>query len=101
MEKYQLGEHDKDAYLLQAVHLNESDYFSSPVHNDIDRIMADLRETPRGRSDGAPKTSVTEKLKGDLEEEPNFEGSRMEPLLMVYCKQTKLRYSKLTEEEKQ
>ena len=31
----------------------------------------------------------------------SFKGSRAEQLLMVFCKQTKLRYSKLTEEEKQ
>ncbi|MBQ8802900.1 MAG: DUF5626 family protein [Tyzzerella sp.] len=101
MEKYQPGEHDKDTYLLQAAHVNEGDYFSSRVHNDIDGIMEDLREAHRGRSDGAPKTSVAEELKRDLEEVANFEGSRVEQLLMIYCKQTKLRYNKLTEEEKQ
>lgn len=63
--------------------------------------MADLREAHRGRSDGAPKTAVAEELKKDLEEVANFEGSRVEQLLMIYCKQTKLRYNKLTEEKKQ
>ena len=42
-----------------------------------------------------------DELKQDLEEVANFKGSRAEQLLMVFCKQTKLRYSKLTEEEKQ
>ena len=37
----------------------------------------------------------------DLEEVAAFEGSRAEQLLLVFCKQTKLRYNKLTEEEKQ
>ena len=101
MEKYQPDEHDKNTYLLQSAHVNEGDYFSSRVHHDIDGIMADLREAHRGRSDGAPKTSVAEELKKDLEEVANFEGSRVEQLLMIYCKQTKLRYNKLTEEEKQ
>ena len=55
LEKYQPGEHDKTARVLQAAHVREGDYFSS----------------------------------------------RAEQLLMVFCKQTKLRYSKLTEEEKQ
>ena len=55
VEKYQPGEHDKTAGVLQAAHAREGDYFSS----------------------------------------------RAEQLLMVFCKQTKLRYSKLTEEEKQ
>ncbi len=55
VEKYQPGEHDKTAGVLQAAHVREGDYFSS----------------------------------------------RAEQLLMVFCKQTKLRYNKLTEEEKQ
>lgn len=63
--------------------------------------MPYLRDAHRGRSDGAPKTTVAEELKKDLEEVANFEGSRVEQLLMIYCKQTKLRYNKLTEEEKQ
>ncbi len=36
-----------------------------------------------------------------VEEVAAFEGSRAEQLLMVFCKQTKLRYNKLTEDEKQ
>ena len=55
VEKYQPGEHDKTAGVLQAAHVREGDYFSSWA----------------------------------------------EQLLMVFCKQTKLRYSNLTEEEKQ
>lgn len=43
---------------------------------------------------------IEERIK-DLEEVVNFEGDRVEQLLMIYCKQTKLRYNKLTEEEKQ
>ena len=42
-----------------------------------------------------------DELKRDLEEVASFKGSRAEHLLMVFCKQTKLRYTKLTEEEKQ
>lgn len=43
----------------------------------------------------------TIKDKRDLEEVVNFEGSHTEQLLLVFCKQTKLRYNKLSEEEKQ
>ena len=101
MEKYQPGEHDKTTYLLQAAHVQEGEYFSKRVHDDIDGIMEDLRQAHVGRSDSAPATTVAEKLKRDLEEVANFEGCRVEQLLMIYCKQTKLRYNKLTEEEKQ
>ena len=101
MEKYQPDEHDKTAYLLQSAHVDEGDYFSSRVHKDMDGILADLRKAHIGRSDGAPKSTVAEELKRDLEEVANFEGSHTEQLLLVFCKQTKLRYNKLSEEEKQ
>lgn len=101
MEKYQPGEHDKTAGVLQAALVREGDYFSSRVHHDIDAIMEDIREAHRGRSDSAPENTIVDELKRDLEEVASFKGSRAEQLLMVFCKQTKLRYSKLTEEEKQ
>ena len=44
---------------------------------------------------------MAEELRQDLEEVAAFEGSRAEQLLLVFCKQTKLLYNKLTEEEKQ
>ncbi|GKI16986.1 hypothetical protein CE91St44_34710 [Oscillospiraceae bacterium] len=31
----------------------------------------------------------------------NFEGSNAERVIMIFCKQTKLNYKKLTDEEKQ
>ncbi len=101
MEKYQPEENDRTAYLLQAAHVDEGEYFTSRVHRDIDAIMADMREAHRGRSDSAPENSATEELKRDLEEVAQFNGSKLEQLIMLFCKQTKLRYNKLTEEEKQ
>ena len=101
MEKYQPGEHDKTTFLLQQAHVQEGEYFSQRVHDDIDSIMEDLRLAHVGRSDSAPETSAVDELKEDLEEVANFKGSRLEQLIMLFCKQTKLRYNKLSEEEKQ
>ena len=101
VEKYQPGEIDRTAYLLQAAHVDEGEYFASRVHRDIDTIMADMREAHRGRSDSAPENSAAEELKRDLKEVAQFNGSKLEQLIMLFCKQTKLRYNKLTEEEKQ
>ena len=101
VEKYQPIENDKTTYFLQAAHVDEGEYFTSRVHRDIDAIMKDIRETHRGRSDSAPGHSAVEELKQDLEEVTRFNGSKLEQLIMLFCKQTKLRYNKLTEEEKQ
>ena len=101
MEKYQPGEHDKTAYLLKASHVQEGEYFSRRVHDDIDGIMEDIRQAHRGRAESAPENSVAEELKRDLEEVANFKGSRLEQWLLIYCKQNRLPYHRLTEEEKQ
>ncbi len=101
VEKYQPGEHDKTAGVLQAAHVREGGYFSSRVHHAIDAIMEDIRQAHKGRSDSAPENTIVDEFKRDLEEVASFKGSRAEQLLMVFCKQTKLRYGKLTGEEKQ
>ena len=100
MDKYQPGEHDKTMYLLKAAHVQEGEYFSRRVHDDIDGILEDIKAAHRGRSESAPETSVIAELKRDLDEAANFKGSRLEQLIFLFCKQTKLRYNKLTEEEK-
>ena len=85
MEKYQTTEQDKTMYLLQSAHVEEGDYFRSRVHKDMDGILEDIRNAHVGRNDGAPKTSVAEELRQDLEEVAAFEGSRAEQLLLVFC----------------
>lgn len=101
MEKYQPGEHDRTAHFLQAAHIEEGEYFSRRVHEDIDIIMKDLRQAHLGRSDSASESTVVEEMKKDMEEVMNFKGSRLEQLVMLFCTQTKIKYHKLTEEEKQ
>ena len=76
-------------------------YFSRRVHDDIDAIMADIKEAHKTRSESAPDTSVIDELKRDMDEAASFKGSRLEQLIFLFCKQTKIRYNKLTEEEKQ
>ena len=63
VEKYQPGEHDKTAGVLQAAHVREGGYFSSRVHHDIDAIMEDIREAHRDRSDSAPVNTIVDELK--------------------------------------
>lgn len=101
IKKYQPNNHDNTLNILQAAHIDEGEYFSKRVHDDIDSIMKDLREAHIDRSDSAPKSSVSEELKQNLEEVMNYNGSRVEKLLMTFCMQTKIKYNKLSEEEKQ
>ena len=100
IKKYHPDANDPTLYLLKSAHIDENEYFSQRIHNDIDTIIKDLRKSHLGKRDSSPKTSVTEELKQTMEEALNFKGSRIEQLLFLLCKQTKIKYYSLTEEEK-
>ena len=42
---------------------------------------------------------MAEELKKGLEEEASFKASELERLVMTFCKQTRLKYNRLTEEK--
>ena len=85
--------------VLEAAHINDDEYFSHLVNEDIDRIIRDLREKHRKDSTSAPEVSVVQKMKQDLDEVANFKGSRLEKQIVLYCKQLQIDYRKLTPEE--
>lgn len=101
IEKYHPGEQDKTMRILDAVHIQEGEYFASRVREDLDAILEDLHEAHRGKRDSAPESSVIAEFKRDLEEVANFEGSELERWLLLFCKANRIIYKKLTEEEKQ
>jgi len=101
LNEYQQGEQNMDVLLSDAILLRERDYFISRVHEDIDAIMEDIRESHRGRSESGPEHSVIAEFKQDLEDVANFKGSRAEAWLMLFCKKAQIPYKKLAEKEKQ
>lgn len=75
-EKYQPGEQDKTMYLLNAAHLQEGEYFSQRVRDDMDAILRDLREAHRGDSTSAQEAGFGGS--GELQGEPD-------KLIMLFC----------------
>ena len=60
-----------------------------------------MKEAHKRDSISAPESSVAEELKKGLEAAASFKASELERLVMIFCKQTRLKYNRLTEEEKQ
>lgn len=60
--------------------------------------MEDLKETHKGQHQ-RPENSATKELKCDMEEVADFRGSRAEKLIMLFCRQAKLNYSRLMEKD--
>lgn len=66
----------------------------------MDAIIQGIKEAHRNDSTSAPNTTVAQEIKQDLKEVANFKGSRVEQLILLFCKQTRLKYSRLTDKEK-
>ncbi len=97
--KYNPGEDDPHLRALEAARIDENEYFSHLVNEDIDGIIRDIRAAHKNDSTSAPEKSVAEQMKEDIEEAANFKGSRMEKAVIFYCKQLQIDYKKLSEEE--
>jgi hypothetical protein len=79
--------------------VNDDEYFSRMVLDDINVIIRDIRETHKKDSESAPQTTVADELKENLEAVENFKGSRQEKQAMLYCKQLGINYKNLSVEE--
>lgn len=99
MDRYQPGEDDPHLRVLRAAHLDEDEYFSQLVSEDLRRVIQDIRAAHKGDREGAPVNSVAEELRQDIEDAMNFKGSDLERQAMLYCKRLGINYSKLTETE--
>lgn len=76
--------------------MNDDEYFSRMVLDDINVIIRDIRETHKK---DRPQTTVADELKENLEAVENFKGSRQEKQAMLYCKQLGINYKNLSVEE--
>lgn len=100
IEKYHPDEYDSTLHLLNAMEIQEGEYFSRRVHDDIDGIMADIRNAHAQRQN-KPVDSLTESIKRDIEEAMNSTEDRVETLLRQALTRLGVPYAKVTEEEKQ
>ena len=92
-------ENDLHLRTLELAHINEDDYFSHIIHNDIDRIIRDIREAHKKDSSTAPETTTAEKIQSSLSDAIRFQGSDQERQIRIFCKQLGIDYDKLTVEE--
>jgi len=94
IERYRPGEDDPYLKVLQAAHVNDDDYFSRMVLDDINLIIRDIREAHKKDSESASRTTVADELKENLDAVEKFKGSRLEKQAMLYCKQLGINYKK-------
>lgn len=99
IERYRPGEDDPHLRILQAAHIEDDEYFSHMIQDDISVIVRDVRTAHKSDSESAPSTTIAEELKQDLEDVANFKGSPLEKQAVLYCKRLGINYNKLSETE--
>ena len=99
IERYRPGEDDPHLRILQAAHLEDDEYFSHMIQDDISAIVRDIRAAHKSDSESAPPTTIAEELKQDLEDVANFKGSPLEKQAALYCKRLGINYNKLSDVE--
>lgn len=92
MEKYMPD--NKDFYLrtLEAAYIQEDKYFTHSVHEDMDIIITDIRDSHKTDVTTADIETVTAKLNHDIEDTMQFGGSDQEKQIRIFCNQLDIPY---------
>lgn len=99
LSKQKPGEIDLYLRTLDAAYIQEDKYFTHAVHEDMDAIIVDIREAHKEDATTADNNTFAAKLKQDIEDAMQFEGSDQERQLRIFCNQLGIPYDKLTPEE--
>jgi hypothetical protein len=99
LEKYDPGEDDLYMRTLALAQIDEDEYFSGVVHQDLDRIIRDIREVHRKDSTTADVVNPADTARQTLEEAMNYEGSAEERQARLFCRQLGINYDKLAKDE--
>lgn len=99
MEKHDPGENDLYMRTLELAQINEDEYFSRVVHDDLDRIIGDIREAHIEDATTADAENPSDTVKQELESAMSYEGSTEENKVRLFCRQLGIDYDQLTKEE--
>ena len=100
MENYHPDENEFSQRELNACYEDEYEFFRHVIQSDLGEIIKDLRKSHAGETETAPKTSIVEGIRSDLETYKNFKGSRSEKDFALMCKRWGINYSKVPDDEK-
>ena len=99
IEKYDPKE-DNTLRTLKAAQIDEDEYFARIVSNDVEQILTDIKQRHSKDASSASVEFPLAEFKESLEEISQVKGSKVEKLMMLFCKQNQINYSKLTDNEK-
>jgi hypothetical protein len=100
LSKYQPVEEDTALKALDALQVQEEDYFCQVTHRTWDAILHDIREAHKDDIDSAPDGSNAVKLLKDAKKAMAMPGSYLDVFTSLMCTQLQIRYEKLSEQER-
>ena len=99
MEKHNSGEDDLYMRTLELAQIDENEYFSRVVHDNLDGIIRDIREAHKKDSTTADTVNPSDTARQELEAAMSYEGSPEERQARLFCKQLGINYDKLSKDE--
>lgn len=100
LSQYQPVEEDTALKALEAIQIQEEDYFCQVTHRTWDAILHAIRETHKKDTDSTPDDSNAMKLIKDAKKALAVPGSYLDVFTALMCTQLQIRYEKLSEQER-
>ena len=100
LSQYQPVEEDAALKALEAMQVQEEDYFCQVTHRTWDTILHAIREAHKDDTDSAPDGSNGMKLIRDAKKALAVPGSYLDVFTALMCTQLQIRYEKLSEQER-
>ena len=100
LSQYQPVEEDTALKALEAIQIQEEDYFCQVTHRTRDAILHAIRETHKKDTDSTPDDSNAMKLIKDAKKALAVPGSYLDVFTALMCTQLQIRYEKLSEQER-
>jgi len=100
LSKYQPVEEDAALKALEALQVQEEDYFCQVTHRTWDAILHDIREAHKDDMDSAPDGSNAVNLVKEAKRAMAVPGSYLDVFTALMCTQLQIRYEKLSEQER-
>lgn len=98
-KKYRPDGNDRHLRIMRASHINEDEYFSSIIHDDIDSIIREMKKAHSGDRDTAPTDDWVDELKRDIDYAASVQGTPQKRQAVLYCRRLGIDYKKLTDVE--
>ena len=96
--KYAPGENDLYVRTLELGQVQESDFFSHILHDDLDSILRDIREAHRKDRTTADPQPTLEDIKEKFQQDIQH-GSATEMMIHVFCDKLQIPFEKISSED--